>query len=297
LNINGDGTVPLFSASLIDLPKNKSLLGDAKVFYTQQNHGDLITSGSALNLVKNILEDNSELPNGVSAQPYSLPLVWWMLSVHSPVNIDIYDSGNNHTGLTNNGDIETNVPGSSYDTLDDAKFITIFNSGIYKVKFTATDQGSFDFKIRKYEKDLLSQEILYKNIPLTNLTKGEMQFDTSSSQSPVINLDKDGDGIIDEDINAYSATVVTADGSSNSNSGNSITSTIVPSAVVVSTPQSKYAKSNGESVLGAQTTSQKEKAKTNPKLFNTKKKVNFFLVSLLIVLMGAVTIFFVKLRR
>jgi len=297
LNINGDGTVPLFSASLVDSDKNKSLLGNAKVFYTNQKHGDLITFGSALNLVKNILEDNDRLPDGASTQAHSLPLIWWIFSVHSPVNMNIYDSSGNHTGLTSDGDIEANISGSSYDALGDAKFILAPDDGIYTIKFVATDQGSFDFKIKKYEKNTLSREILYKDIPLTKLTKGETQFDTSSGQSPVIHLDKDGNGTIDEDINPYSAITVTADSNSNSNSNNSITSVIAPVSAVTSPSPSIYVKSNEKSVLGAQTTFQKEEEKTNLKFLNEKKKTKSSLIILSTILIGVAAVIFIKLRR
>lgn len=197
-SINGDKTVPLFSASLIDYGNNKSLLGNAKVFYTKQEHGNLVASGSALNLVKNILEGNSYIPDEIYVSPYLFSGT--KISVHSPVNIHAYNSAGQHTGPTNDGDFEANIPGSSYDTLDDAKFIFLPDDGIYIIKFEATDQGSFDFKIRKYEDDTLSQETLYKDIPLTKLTKAETQLDTSSLQSPTIHLDEDGNGTIDRDI-------------------------------------------------------------------------------------------------
>ncbi len=193
-SINGDKTVPLFSASLIDPNRSISFLGDAKVFYTNQKHGELVSSGSALNLVENILDNNNQLPAGVSSAPY--PFTGTEMSIYSPVNIHAYDSFGNHTGPTSDGNFEANIPGSSYDTLDDAKFIFLPNEGNYTIKFEATDQGSFDFKIRKYENDTIFQEILYKDVPLTNATKAETQFDTSSGTSPVIQLDENGNGII-----------------------------------------------------------------------------------------------------
>jgi len=204
LNINGDQTVPLFSASLIDHDRDKSLLGGAKIFYTNQKHGELVASGSALNLVKNILDGNSQLPDGVSTQAASLPSIWWIFSVHSPVNMNIYDSSGNHTGPTDNGDFEENIPGSSYSTLDDAKFIFIPNNGNYNIKFEATDQGSFDFKIRKYNNDENTETILYKEIPLTETTKAETQFDTQSSEIPIIRVDQNGDGNFDFNAERFS---------------------------------------------------------------------------------------------
>lgn len=200
--INGDKTVPLFSASLVDHSRDKSLLGNAKIFYTKQDHGGLIASGSALNLVKNILEENSYLPNGASAFPHRFSGT--QVSVHSPVNINVYDSFNNHTGPIADGNLEANIPGSSYDTLGDAKFIFLPDDGNYKIKFEAIDQGSFDFKIRKYEDDTILQETLYKDIPLEISTKAETHLDTSSGTSPTIYLDENGDGIIDQNIDQSS---------------------------------------------------------------------------------------------
>ncbi len=202
ININGDETVPLFSASLIDSSKSLSLLGNAKVFYANQKHDNLVSSGPALNLVKNILNNDSQLPDGVSAVPYHFGGTG--LSVHSPVNIHVYDSLGNHTGPTSDGDFEANIPGSSYDTLNDAKFIYLPDNGNYDIKFEAENQGSFDFKIRKYENDENSETILYKEIPLTNNTKAEAQFDTDSDQVPIIKVDEDDDGSFDFDVERFS---------------------------------------------------------------------------------------------
>ncbi len=199
ININGDGTVPLFSASLNDSGKNLSLFDKTKVFYTNQDHGGLVSSGSALNLVKNILDNNSQLPDRVSTQPYHFGGTG--LSVHSPVSIHVYDSLGNHTGPTTNGDFETNIPGSSYDALDDAKFIFLSENGNYNIKFEATDQGSFDFKIRKFENDVNTSATLYNDVPLTAVTKAQATLDTLSPQPPTLQVDQDGNGTIDKSMN------------------------------------------------------------------------------------------------
>ena len=46
---------------------------------------------------------------------------------------------------------------------------------------------------------------MYKDIPLTSSTKAETQFDSSSSESPIIHLDENGDGTSDQDINPTSS--------------------------------------------------------------------------------------------
>lgn len=74
---------------------------------------------------------------------------------------------------------------------------------MYDVKFDATDQGSFDFKIRKFEDNQNTETILYKEIPLTAGTKAETVFDTSSSQPPILRVDENGDGTIDSNVNHF----------------------------------------------------------------------------------------------
>ena len=203
VSINGDETVPLYSASLNDPSRNISLLGAAKVFYTNQEHSNLVSSGPALELIKNSLNSNSELPSGVSTTPFPVNN-GLLFSAHSPVNIHVYDSNGNHTGPTPNGDSETNIPSSSYDTLGDAKFIYLPDDGIYNIKFEATDNGSFDFKIRKFKDDQNTETILYKEIPLTDNTKAETVFDTNSSETPTIKVDQDGDGDTDLNVEKFS---------------------------------------------------------------------------------------------
>lgn len=200
IKINGDNTVPLFSASLDDSSRNLSLKSGAKVYYSKQDHGNLPNQGPAMELVKNILSNDSALPAGISTKPFQLN--GKQLSVHSPVNIHTYDNLGNHTGPLSNGDFEANIPGSSYNTLDDAKFIFLPDEGVYQIKFEATDQGSFDFKIRDYKDDINNQTLIYKNIPLTQTTTGETTFDTNSTVNPTLLIDEDGDGTAESTINS-----------------------------------------------------------------------------------------------
>ena len=206
LNINGDETVPLFSASLEDPEKNRSLLGPAKLYYTNQTHGSLVSDGPALNLVKNLLDENSDLPLGVSTTAYKFS--GQGLSVHSPVNIHTFDSSGNHTGPTSDG-FEQNIPGSSYESLDDAKFVWLPEDGQYTIKFEATNQGSFDFKIREYESNINTRTTQYENVPLTPSTQAQTDLDTNSAQPPILQIDQDGDGTID--IQASPSAILTQD--------------------------------------------------------------------------------------
>ncbi len=160
-----------------------------------------------MNLVKNILVGDSAMPSGTNNQPYAFS--GNALSVHSPVLIHAYDQSGDHTGPLPNGDYEAKIPGSSYEVLGDAKFIWLPDSGQYTVKFEATGQGTFDFKIRNYANDVNDKTILYNNIPLTTNTKAETIFNTAVTQPPVLQVDQDGNGTVDTQVN--SSNILTGD--------------------------------------------------------------------------------------
>ncbi len=178
LLINGDDTVPLLSASL-----NQT----QNVFYTKQNHSGLVSNGPALNLVKNILGNDPALPTGISTTP--IKLNGKQFSVHSPVNLHIYDQNNNHTGPLLSGDFEVNIPGSTYETLGDTKFIFLPDNGIYTIKFESLASGSFDFKIKNYTGDINDKTYFYKDIPITQNSLGQTTYNTTSPNPPTITLD------------------------------------------------------------------------------------------------------------
>lgn len=198
---NGDGTVPLYSASLIDATRNLNFGGSAKVYFTSQGHGNLVNknSGPALQLTLNILENKTDIPAGVQTSPYKL--TGKEVLVQSPVELHIYDSQNRHTGPIINGDFENNIPGSVYSTLGTTKSIWLPENGQYTFKLLATDNGDFDLKIRSFENDVNTQTIIYKDVPILNTTKIEADYNTALTP-PMLEIDQDGNGTSDKQIEA-----------------------------------------------------------------------------------------------
>ncbi|MBI2315355.1 DUF1080 domain-containing protein [Candidatus Daviesbacteria bacterium] len=104
--INGDDTVPLYSASL----KNDSqdLSGAAKIYYTEQKHSDLVASaGTAMQTVKAILNEDNALP--VEVKDIKIDLEGEQISFDDG-ELDLYDEQDRHCGLNSNGEIEENIP-------------------------------------------------------------------------------------------------------------------------------------------------------------------------------------------
>ncbi len=200
--INGDQTVPLFSASLTD--GATSLAGTNKIYYVNQEHGALTETGNgkpALPLVISLL-NNQSLPNGVATTPFSFSGT--AVSTHSPVELHIYDSTNRHTGPTANGEFETQIPGSFYDTTGESKYVFLPLSGQYRFEIKGTDNGTFDLKLQTYNNNNLIKGTLYRDVPVTPNTIVQTNYDTNSNTAPSLQIDTNGDGTIEKSVSATS---------------------------------------------------------------------------------------------
>ncbi len=181
--INGDGTVPLQSAEALNAEKTYYISGGIAhgTMPSSQGVKDLISSilfGKDVITDKNVntTKSNCKLPNGK------------YVSVHSPIKIDVYDQVGNHTGPNASGDIEQNIPGVIYDTIEDNKFVFVPDDENYKINLQATDLGSFSIDI-KTEKDDVDHFDYFNDIPINNVSlSGSIDL---SSSTPTLVIKKD----------------------------------------------------------------------------------------------------------
>jgi hypothetical protein len=75
----------------------------------------------------------------------------------------------------------------------DQKFIFL-PIGRYQFKFKATDQGSFDFKIRQFDTDQTISNQIYKDIALTPETSGFIVVDQTTHENSPLIIDENNDG-------------------------------------------------------------------------------------------------------
>ncbi|MCR4306229.1 MAG: hypothetical protein NUV73_04050, partial [Candidatus Daviesbacteria bacterium] len=115
--INGDDTVPLYSASL----KNDSLdiSGAFKIYYVEQKHSDLVSSGgTAMQTVRSILDNDNSLP--VEVKDEKIYLEGEQISLDDG-ELDLYDEENRHCGLNSNWEMEENIPDVTCTTSGNTK--------------------------------------------------------------------------------------------------------------------------------------------------------------------------------
>lgn len=182
--INGDDTVPLYSASL----KNDSLdiSGATKIYYVEQSHGDLTrANGTGMQTVKSILNEDNSLP--IEAKEQKIALEGQQISVDEDVNLDIYDDSGNHTGLKSNGEVETNIPKTFYDSLGKTKHIFVKKSASkVTAKVTSNKATKTKVKIRNYSQDIINKTIFYNDVPVDDKTNIQFTIDPAVSTAPVL---------------------------------------------------------------------------------------------------------------
>lgn len=211
--VNGDNTVPLFSATLYDPARGIDHRGGANVYYVARkftDHALLPSKDPVRQLVLNLLAGETATPKGIISQA-DVPkgCDGTILNVESPVELHVTDADGNHTGWTTlpeTGEpvIEQAIPGSVYDEIEETKSVYLPDDGAYMVDLKATGSGSFNLILDLYKSDGTVTSIVYLRAPLTTTTIGKMTYDTSSTEPPLLYLDHNGDGIFEETIPATS---------------------------------------------------------------------------------------------
>ncbi|MDD5415665.1 MAG: hypothetical protein PHE48_01520 [Candidatus Daviesbacteria bacterium] len=209
--VNGDGTVPLYSASL----KNDSIdiSGATKIYYVEQEHGDLVSSnGTAMQTVKAILNDDNSLP--VEVKDEKIVLEGEQISLDDG-ELDLYDDQNRHCGLNDKGEIEENIPDVSCTTSGNTKHAFVKKKAAkVKVKTTrknpSNNSKTTSLKKRTYKQDKISKTTIYKDIAIPQVGKVEFTLDPALDTSPSLNFYPDSSSEINIPINPTSETTGSA---------------------------------------------------------------------------------------
>jgi pimeloyl-ACP methyl ester carboxylesterase len=190
--ITGDDTVPERSAEAIP---------SVEQYYDNKNvsHGTLPSASGVKQLVSRLLsgtESNFDFGayNNISTTSEKCKIPnGKVLMFHSPVDVNIYDEADNHTGPNASGTIEYAVPGIAYEIFENNKFVFLPDDQHYRVELNATDIGSFSAHIQKMvDGNIISTEY-FNSVPLVSTsTKAEVELSDSTS---TIALDSTGDGI------------------------------------------------------------------------------------------------------
>ncbi len=252
--INGDGTVPTYSASLKSDILDYS--GNSRLYYVEQNHSDLVSkTGPAMQTVAAILSEGDSIP--IEVKDEKIVLEGEQISVDQDADLDIYDSDGNHTGMDSNGNVETNIPGTFFDTLGTSKHFFIKKSSrAVTVKVKSSRSTSTNIKKRTYRSDQITKTTTYQNVPVNNTSTVDLALDPSSDTSLPLN---NGSETIPptSEVSGSSATDLTPPATTYSISGTESSSNIYTGEVTITLTSSdsgsgvsatQYSLDNGQTV-------------------------------------------------
>lgn len=187
--VAGDGTVPLTSALAVK--------ADNRYYVTRADHATMPSMDGIRQLIVQIVSDGvntSTFPATVRTDPSQCGMVRGkLISVHSPIDLNVYDQNGNHEGPNATGTIDQMIPGATYENIANNKFIFLpEDSGqIYTVKLDATATGTFTFRVSAIANNTTQQTVYYGDTAITPTSRGRMTI-TPTSDDTILQLDANG---------------------------------------------------------------------------------------------------------
>lgn len=226
--INGDDTVPLYSASLKS--SSLDLSAGGKIYYVDQKHSDLVSqNGSAMQTVKKILEDDDNVPVDVKSDKYTLD--GKHISADQDVDLDLYDDQNRHCGQNDQGEIEENIPHVTCTSSVKTRHAFVKKkAGKVKVKVKSGSKKTSTIRIRHYQSDSVIKTTTYQDVPI-DTTPIIFEVDPTSDTPPVITADNNN--ITPSDISGSNALDQTTPATSIETSGTEDSSGIYTDPVTI----------------------------------------------------------------
>ena len=190
-SMKGDGTVPYLSASISEQLNSFSF---ERVLPYATDHGGVVKEAKCLEWIVSKLNQQTSNISG-SNMLYDGYIV---VRIACPVDVSISDSN----GSELNSSAENFMRVSSFGRLDiiglsnDIKMACINDSPNFSIILNGTDIGTMDYDIRYFNgNDELYKEDSFRNIPITANTV--IKTGTDSTKTTVLDIDNNGDGIID----------------------------------------------------------------------------------------------------
>ncbi|MDP2655240.1 MAG: DUF5011 domain-containing protein [bacterium] len=119
-------------------------------------------------------------------------------ALHSPLTLNLYDNQGRHTGVsTSTGQVEEQIPGTYYTEFGDVKYLFSDADTSAHILMDGYASGTFTFNIDQYSGDTVTASTTFKDIPTTASTKVSLDVQSDISTLSSMQIDKNGDGVID----------------------------------------------------------------------------------------------------
>ncbi|MFA6227330.1 MAG: right-handed parallel beta-helix repeat-containing protein [Candidatus Paceibacterota bacterium] len=191
--VNGDGTVPLYSAV--------GPFGDHNYYVKEAIHSELpSTSGVPETIFSILTGDDTSILSNISTSTGFCDITGRVISTHSSVVLDIYDNVGNHTGPTDTGDIEYNISGVSYDRISDNTFAFLpDNTQNYRILIKPIENvPSYDLSVEEIgSNDTKVRKTYWHRVPIKDISSNSQIYISSTSTEYIIQEDENNDGLFE----------------------------------------------------------------------------------------------------
>ena len=206
----GDGTVPYYSASISE--KLGGIHYSARVKISDANHSDVVEKKDCIDWILYVLSGKADYTSWQVSSVQDKPVIdlskeklseqyYVVLRLTGPVDItttkadEILSSDKNNLKLRSNYGRLDILRGKS-----DIKMLCLDDNSDINIKLIAKDKGTMNYTIRYFDRnDKLLDERSFE-IPVT---KGmAIKTGINKMEDTVLQVDKDKDGKVDEDISA-----------------------------------------------------------------------------------------------
>lgn len=176
-----------------------------------RKHADILEPDSVLELINRlIVRQTDELPEYITTEKPNENTLGKRMRLRglSPIALGITDSEGRYTGLVDNPDpssdirlVQEEIPNSYYWEFGEGKYLGLDTEDMYDVSIQGTDTGMFTIELDEVEGDTVTRTLAWSDVPVTTTLTGSINLDpTQGELAPVLELDHDGDGIIDQEL-------------------------------------------------------------------------------------------------
>jgi pimeloyl-ACP methyl ester carboxylesterase len=215
LSINGDGTVMQKSAhGGVVNERIKRLWVDLNKYSEEKLinriHRDILEVNELREYILSIVQALNYSGEYIVDEQAALSAPGEMVryEVHSPLDIHIYDTNDNHFGKTDSTNavenaVEKGIRGVQYREVGDSKVVLVPAQMPHRVELRAYASGSFTFDVERILGDSILASTTFSGIPVSTTTRAKFEFPSSMDiLQTKLDIDFDGDKINDVSISA-----------------------------------------------------------------------------------------------
>lgn len=206
--LDGDGTV--LTPSALWTPESDNVKRywvdirsyNKQFFNISRSHANILEVPQLRTFIQNIITNNTDTPPEfiLTSAPENTNDEYLHFILHSPLSLDLYDDQGNHTGISESTNMpEENIPGSSYKTFGEVKYISVPNSNKLHLSMNGYEAGSFTLDIEESNGNTITNTTTFAAVPTSpdTIVTLDIPKDGGIADISPLSVDGNGDGVSD----------------------------------------------------------------------------------------------------